>query len=856
MGYCTETLYAKADLGIVSFFCLLTLIFAEPGYTQDTLAPANAPESESVLMISEIMADNLTFADEDGDLSDWIEIYNSSMEPVSLFGWYLTDNPRDLKQWKFPDISIPAGGRLVVFASGKNRIDPSGNLHTNFSLSTSGEYLALVEPDGLTIKHEFTPHFPEQKPGFSYGRREEVETLISAGMVAKVFVPEDASLEAQWIDPTFDDSSWASAKTGIGFDTQSGRFLAETFFSKTQIRNLAAADSLISDPSRQSRMVSREIDIINFLETGPDGNYTESNQTFPGLGTGVDASDYAVRVTGQIIIPETGVWTFGINSDDGARLRIDGEDVIVDNLTHSPHDTFGFIVLTEGAHDLELVYFERDGGAELELFAAPGHHSAFDADIFRLVGDIKNGGIGPSGFGWMIAGDLEEEMKGKNASVYLRLPFLLNDLSSNMEFLFSIQYNDGFIAYLNGQEFARRNAPDIVEWNSSATGSLSSGQSIQEEKLIVESATTLLRSGTNVLAIHGLNANAVDDNFFILPEFEAAKILAYEERYFSEPSPGAVNGKGAVSFAGPTQCSRERGFYDGFFDLTITVEDEEAVIRYTTDGSPPTETNGEIYQEPIRIDSTTLLRAAAFKPDHYPSNIETHTYIFLDDILQQTRPDGYPTRWGNNVSADYDMDPEIVNHELYKYTIQNDLLTIPSLSIVTNRDDLFDPSTGIYTNPTKKGEEWERPTSVEFIYPDERAGFQIDCGIQIQGGYSRLPDRRKHSFRLLFKKRYGPAQLIYPLFDDSPVDRFDTITLRGSYNYSWHSQEGGFGSTIGKAEYIRDEFSRKNATCAGAARITWNIHAPLSQWIVLGPLQHLRTPGRSLLRRTFGGRER
>jgi hypothetical protein len=121
-------------------------------------------------LINEFMASNSsTLADEDGAFSDWIELYNPDATAVSLAGWYLTDNATNKTKWQFPAVTLPAGGYLVVFASGKNRRDPAARLHTNFSLDADGEYLALVRPDGVTVVSEFAPRFPEQSANVSYG---------------------------------------------------------------------------------------------------------------------------------------------------------------------------------------------------------------------------------------------------------------------------------------------------------------------------------------------------------------------------------------------------------------------------------------------------------------------------------------------------------------------------------------------------------------------------------------------------------------------------------------------------------------------------------------------------------------
>jgi hypothetical protein len=120
--------------------------------------------------ISEFMASNTrTLADENGDYSDWIEIYNPNPGTVNLDGWYLTDSTNNLGKWRFPATNIAGGGFVVVFASEKDRRVPGSRLHTNFRLSAEGEYLALIKDDGTTIASEFRPAFPPQVPDVSYG---------------------------------------------------------------------------------------------------------------------------------------------------------------------------------------------------------------------------------------------------------------------------------------------------------------------------------------------------------------------------------------------------------------------------------------------------------------------------------------------------------------------------------------------------------------------------------------------------------------------------------------------------------------------------------------------------------------
>ena len=122
----------------------------------------------SKLIISEFVTNNNgTLLDEDDDPSDWIELLNTSEKPISLEGYYLTDEEDNLKKWKLPNEVIPANDYFLVFASGKDRINEISSSHANFSLSSSGEYLALTF-NGLPVS-EFSPKYPNQYKDISYG---------------------------------------------------------------------------------------------------------------------------------------------------------------------------------------------------------------------------------------------------------------------------------------------------------------------------------------------------------------------------------------------------------------------------------------------------------------------------------------------------------------------------------------------------------------------------------------------------------------------------------------------------------------------------------------------------------------
>lgn len=312
--------------------------------------------------------------------------------------------------------------------------------------------------------------------------------------------------------------------------------------------------------------------------------------------------------------------------------------------------------------------------------------------------------------------------------------------------------------------------------------------------------------------------------------------------YMTTPTPGIrIDNKwsgaanAAVSLANKvadTKFSHKRGFYDSAFDVTITCDTPQAEIHYTLDGTEPQETVGAytlLYSEPITISTTTCLRAKAFKAGLMPSNVDTQTYLFLDDVVNQTDPSDPryatgATGWGG-YPADFEMENNATDITLVagdagyteqqaKEVIKNALLAIPTLSVVSDPNGIFGSSNGIYTHTLSSGDLWERAVSAEYFNGDPNDTFQIDCGFRIQGGASREPYKQpKHSLSLRFRGGYGNANLTTDIFkSQTDVDTFDTLQLRATYNNSWLHSDGGQRA---RATLIRDQFARDSIIAMG-----------------------------------------
>ena len=284
--------------------------------------------------------------------------------------------------------------------------------------------------------------------------------------------------------------------------------------------------------------------------------------------------------------------------------------------------------------------------------------------------------------------------------------------------------------------------------------------------------------------------------------------------FFEEPTPGAANQpEGSSEFAPDVMFSVDRGYYDNPFEVSLTNNLPGSSIRFTTDGTAPTLDNGTLYESPFTISTTTTLRAASFGAGLIASDVITHTYLFMEDILQQDGS-GLPEEWGYfddigprppaRAKANYEVDPDVVNHEDYKDTIRDDMRSLPTLSLVMDPDDLWEFKNGIYSNPMRVGEKWERPVSMEWINQDGSTAFQENAGIRIHGGWARrFSQTKKLSFRVAFRGQYGSSTLDYPVFGEEDQTEFQAIVLRGGFNDSYRG--GGSGGNT----YTQDQWTRQ-----------------------------------------------
>lgn len=298
--------------------------------------------------------------------------------------------------------------------------------------------------------------------------------------------------------------------------------------------------------------------------------------------------------------------------------------------------------------------------------------------------------------------------------------------------------------------------------------------------------------------------------------------------YFDAPTPGSANDPNGLARVDGTTFAPERGYYQTAIDVTISTPTAGATIHYTTDGSPPVDAAGSptatamLYNGPIPLSRTSVVRAAAIKSGFAPTPIETRTYVLLDidgAAADGSDPANLNTAFIQQSGMDIDVSrstaPASGHPTSTAQTMLLGMRDIPTVSIAMKQAD-FDGGSGIYSNANN--DTLEYGCSAEFlpITGDTRKNWQIDCGISVFGGASRTSSP-KHGLSLRFRSEYGPGKLRQPLFPGSQVEEFNSIAFRAGYNNSWvhwGADQRARGSMI-RDQWMRESMLDMGVSSAG-----------------------------------------
>jgi len=710
-------------------FCLI-LILVMSAFSGCTL-PSEGPNDASGLVICEVMSSNSsTVADCDGEYSDYIVLYNRSGKRINLAGWCLSDNNTKPTKWGLPAAYMEPGEYFVIFASGKDGVF-DGEYHTNFSISVDGENIYLVSPSGA-VEQELA--VPALKSDVAYGLKDHTSSdeycYYASGMPGRVNISASA------------DSMEQLAGSGK-------RLVFTEYMNNNQ--------SLIKD---NYGFFSDFIEITNMGE----------DCSLAGLYLSDDEQNLQKwEIPGNVMLA----------SGESVVIFTSGRDEYKDGALHA---SFGL-----SSSDKKIYLSDAVGlvaSAELEYLPANLSKGVSDAQgsKWQYYPDPTPGAQNGEGY------DTVADACGITAK-----GVWINEVSS----VATKEGSYDWIEIYNGSD------RDVVLDGFSITDDLAVKGYVFEDYTVKAGQYRLLYASGGEPEKHDRDSvylpfkinNSGTDIYILTPEgtlhdafssgrldegYTSGRALDSPDRLFYDiPTPGEANAKGYPGYAkAPTLTPSG---YKSIGDTVVASGSEGQVLRYTVDGSTPTEKSKQMGE--LTLSKTTVVKVRAFKEGKLPSATVTATYV-------------------------------IGQHG------------IPFISLSGDPDGIFGYNNGILANGPGYTEsfphsganfwkDWERRVTFEYHTVTGQRALCLDAGIKVFGQYSRGYDQK--SLAVHFRDRYGASEVTYPFFEDNLHTTLKHLVLRA-------------GGQDQKQTRIRDAFCAQVLKKAGA-RVAIMDWAPVALYI-------------------------
>lgn len=620
------------------------------------------------LVINEIMTSNKgAYVDDNGNMYDWIELYNGSNNDIDLSNYTLSDDESGKAKWIFPNVTIKSKEYLIVYLSGATE----DGLYANFALNKAGnELLTLKKPNGKVVDSIRTSALKKNTamardskgnwittdditPGFSNnkeGRNNYLKSLYSKNtdIIINEFLPNNK-----------------------------GNFITDSqFYGYIEIKNNSSED----------------INLKNY--------YFSNDINRPYLWK---LPDYTLK-SGEVYL------FYASELDDK------------NNTSFSLKKKNGTIILSKNNKIVEQVEYKNltNGYAYIK-----NENNEFLINT-NISPGYQNNSLGVNKF-------LEEQNKNKK-------DLIINEvMSSNNKYLAQNgnEYYDWLEVYNNsGKTINLKDYSITTDENNKKMYVFEDKELKAGEYYIVMASGNISYSNSKYKhtnfkispteSLYLYKGNDIIDSIFIsnIPSgYSYGRNSKNGFYYFESPTPGSANKNGIAEISYAPIMNVESGVYNNVENITVEIKGP-GTVYYTLDGSEPTK-NSKVYNSPLVLSKTTVIRAISYESGKKASEIITSSYIINE------------------------------NHTMPVISI-----AIPPLSFtaITNN-----PSSNITLKAHAE------------LYEDGKS-FSIDCGLKLFGGQTRYISKK--SFALKFNSKYGPSKLEYKVFDNREATTYDTIVVR------------------------------------------------------------------------------
>lgn len=713
------------------------------------------------LVISEVMAANSSAVpDENGEFSDWLEIYNGTGQDLDMEGVMIT-NRTDRITFPFPSYTLKAGERVIVFATDSYQLDPSLPFHGKFKISSAGDHLYLYDPNMYLIDELATP------------------TLTADTSYILSGVDEDGIRH-------YETSTYYSP----GFENTEEGFVAyrtaNAIESGALVINEVCPDPKIGIPDEDGEIVDW-VELKNNTDQSIilTGYYLSDKENkpmkwrFPEGASIPPGGYYLVYCSGKGKVQENGVphTNFSVSAERESIVLSDSSGRLVDRVSieNVPEDySYGrsdvgdwrlFELATPGQPNNAAGQARTD-----EIFRAYNPTGVIISEVMASNSIVTLGATGAST-------DYVELYNTSAQAVDLSNYGLSDSLKRPRRWQFPqgsvIQPGEYKIVYLDGQP----QLSTVTDYHTNFSISRAGGETIS---FCDPSGRVLDRIPLNLIPTDHSYGRTLGYNGFF---------------YYDVPTPGTANGTGYYGYVSNPSLSAPGGHYTGSVDVTITIP-EGSVVYYTLDGSIPTIENATQYQagESINIPRVTVLRARAFDLSGtlQPSETITQTYLLnlyhsLPVVSLVTDPDELWNEQTGMLTAG-----GVLNKSKIPYTLE----------------DGSDPNYRLYGKTA-------RPGHVEYYGMEGDTILDQNCEFGLQGQYSL--DLPQKTFKVRAKAQYGAKYFDAKLFEDRDFTQYKSFVLRMSGN------DGAWTRIVdGLQSRLLDRFNEVTETPSTVIHQAWN----------------------------------
>ncbi len=428
---------------------------------------------------------------------------------------------------------------------------------------------------------------------------------------------------------------------------------------------------------------------------------------------------------------------------------------------------------------------------------------------------------GPSGFGYDDGDDATnvgspDPFQPSPIAVFIRKKIIIENINDVTGAMLHVDYDDGFVAYWNGEEIARANigfvgVPPAYNQFANRPAEARMYRGGEPEKFIIENISSVLRPGENLIAMEVHNSELYSSDLTLIP-FLTLQMTAIPphargpSRHLKFPPSPKLHTNFKLKAAGETLslCNAAGELIDQvvcpylppnvsfgrqpdgatswrLFEQA-TPEGSNATPGFQAMLDPPQFSHpAGLYSQPLFLELSSNLAGSVV---HYTLDGSSPT----EDSPQYQQP--ILINRTTVVRAKAFSNQWLPSRTITQTYILDQSFTIPVISIATNPKNLWDRETGIYVFGNNADtvnypywgsnfwEDWERPIHIEMFEPNGDLGFSIDAGVKIFGSWSRLYPQK--SLSIFARNQYGDEEINYQIFPDKPISKFQSIVLRNS----------------------------------------------------------------------------